>query len=75
MNCMKYIEHREIHFLEQLDQIEEALDIMDNGDILTVTNDFRPYLLYDELDSLGYPHVTEQLNDGSYKITIMKQNK
>lgn len=51
----------------------EALEGLGAGEVLTIINDRRPMFLFAELDERGYPHETHEREDGSYEITIKKQ--
>ena len=70
---MQQLDNRGLQPPEPMVRTLTTLEKMQDGDTLTIINDRRPLFLYEELDALGYPHVTEQNGDGSYKITIMKQ--
>lgn len=70
---MQQLDNRGLKPPEPMVRTLHALEKIKNGDTLMIINDRRPLFLYEELDALGYPHVTEQNEDGSYKITIMKQ--
>lgn len=50
----------------------KTLEKMKSGDSLAIINDRRPMFLYEELEALGYKHETEALEDGSFKIKIVK---
>ncbi|WP_313893568.1 DUF2249 domain-containing protein [Psychrobacillus sp.] len=50
----------------------KRLDLMSIGEKIAIINDRRPMFLYEELNDLGYAHETEELEDGSFKITITK---
>ncbi|MEH7441642.1 DUF2249 domain-containing protein [Bacillus sp. JJ1122] len=47
-----------------------ALEDLDKGQKLVIINDRRPMFLFEQLDELGYIYLTEQQDDGSYKVTI-----
>lgn len=49
-----------------------ALEKLQAGETLQITNDRRPMFLYEQLDELGYKHSTEPNEDGSFTITITK---
>jgi len=50
----------------------KMLEKMAPGESLAIINDRRPMFLYEELEALGYTHKTEALEDGSFKIKIVK---
>lgn len=50
----------------------KTLEKMKSGDSLAIINDRRPMFLYEELEALGYKHETEAMEDGSFKIKIVK---
>lgn len=50
----------------------KTLEKMKSGESLAIINDRRPMFLYEELEALGYKHETEALEDGSFKIKIVK---
>ncbi|WP_077213749.1 DUF2249 domain-containing protein [Bacillus dakarensis] len=50
----------------------EALEKLNTGETLEITNDRRPMFLYEQLDELGYKHVTTANGDGSFTIEITK---
>lgn len=50
----------------------EALEKLNAGETLQITNDRRPMFLYEQLDELGYKHVTTANDDGSFTIEITK---
>lgn len=49
-----------------------ALEKLNKGDVLKIINDRRPMFLYEQLDDLGYKHVTHPNEDGSFTIEITK---
>ncbi|QGH37027.1 DUF2249 domain-containing protein [Gracilibacillus salitolerans] len=51
------------------------LETMESGEQLAIVNDRRPMFLYEELDELGFDHVTESQEDGSFKIVITKRGE
>ncbi|MCM3122142.1 DUF2249 domain-containing protein [Mesobacillus sp. AQ2] len=50
-----------------------ALEELDEGQTLTIINDRRPMFLFEQLDELGYLYLTEQQEDGSYRVTISRK--
>lgn len=50
-----------------------ALEDLDKGQTLVIINDRRPMFLFEQLDDLGYIYLTEQQEDGSYKVTISRK--
>lgn len=50
-----------------------ALEDLAEGQTLVIINDRRPMFLFEQLDELGYLYLTEQQEDGSYKITISRK--
>ncbi|RSD26547.1 DUF2249 domain-containing protein [Mesobacillus subterraneus] len=50
-----------------------ALEELDDGQTLVIINDRRPMFLFEQLDELGYLYLTEQQEDGSYRVTISKR--
>lgn len=50
-----------------------ALEKLERGQTLVIVNDRRPMFLFEQLDELGYLYLTEQQDDGSYKVTISKK--
>lgn len=50
-----------------------ALEDLDRGQTLIIINDRRPMFLFEQLDELGYLYLTEQQEDGSYKVTISRK--
>ncbi|MCM3666605.1 DUF2249 domain-containing protein [Mesobacillus subterraneus] len=50
-----------------------ALEDLDRGQSLVIINDRRPMFLFEQLDELGYLYLTEQQEDGSYKVTISRK--
>jgi len=50
-----------------------ALEDLDKGQTLVIINDRRPMFLFEQLDELGYIYLTEQQDDGSYKVTISQK--
>ena len=50
-----------------------ALEDLDKGQTLVIINDRRPMFLFEQLDELGYIYLTEQQEDGSYKVTISRK--
>lgn len=54
-------------------RILDALDQLPPGGRVVAINDRRPLFLYPELEERGYRHETEELPDGSYRITIYKE--
>ncbi|MDF1507780.1 DUF2249 domain-containing protein [Robertmurraya sp. DFI.2.37] len=49
-----------------------ALETLAEGDTLEIINDRRPMFLYEQLDELGFKHITEPNEDGSFTIKITK---
>ncbi len=54
-------------------RILDTLKGLADDDILVAHNDRQPMFLYPELEELGYTHETQQMDDGSYRITIHKR--
>ncbi|MFT9600618.1 DUF2249 domain-containing protein [Mesobacillus sp.] len=52
--------------LSKLEELEE-------GQTLIIINDRRPMFLFEQLDELGYLYLTEQQEDGSYRVTISRK--
>lgn len=50
----------------------EKLESLEKGETLKIINDRRPMFLYEQLDDLGFKHITEQNDDGSFTIKITK---
>lgn len=50
-----------------------ALEDLDRGQTLIIINDRRPMFLFEQLDEQGYLYLTEQQEDGSYKVTISRK--
>lgn len=50
-----------------------ALEDLESGQTLVIINDRRPMFLFEQLDELGYLYLTEQQEDGSYKVTISRK--
>lgn len=50
-----------------------ALEELDKGQTLVIINDRRPMFLFEQLDEMGYLYLTEQQEDGSYKVTISRK--
>lgn len=50
-----------------------ALQDLDKGQTLVIINDRRPMFLFEQLDELGFIYLTEQQDDGSYKVTISRK--
>ncbi|WP_423407192.1 DUF2249 domain-containing protein [Heyndrickxia sp. MSNUG] len=50
-----------------------ALEDLGKGQTLVIINDRRPMFLFEQLDELGYIYLTEQQDDGSYKVTISRK--
>ncbi|WP_079509503.1 DUF2249 domain-containing protein [Mesobacillus jeotgali] len=50
-----------------------ALEELDEGQNLIIINDRRPMFLFEQLDELGYLFLTEQQEDGSYRVTISRK--
>ncbi|CAM4056468.1 DUF2249 domain-containing protein [Mesobacillus thioparans] len=50
-----------------------ALEELDGGQTLIIINDRRPMFLFEQLDELGYLYLTEQQEDGSYRVTISRK--
>ena len=50
-----------------------ALEELEKGQSLVIINDRRPMFLFEQLDELGYLYLTEQQEDGSYKVTISRK--
>jgi tRNA 2-thiouridine synthesizing protein A len=50
-----------------------ALEELDDGQTLIIINDRRPMFLFEQLDELGYLYLTEQQDDGSYRVTISRK--
>ncbi len=53
-------------------RILDALDRLPPGGRVVAINDRRPLFLYPELEERGYRHETEELPDGSFRITVWK---
>ncbi len=69
---MKVLDNRGLEPPQPMMRTLKALDEMKKGEKLAIINDRRPMFLYEELDERGYPHQTEQQEDGSFKIVITK---
>lgn len=50
-----------------------ALEELDDGQTLIIINDRRPMFLFEQLDELGYLYLTDQQDDGSYRVTISRK--
>lgn len=50
-----------------------ALEELNEGQTLIIINDRRPMFLFEQLDEMGYLYLTEQQDDGSYKVTISRK--
>jgi tRNA 2-thiouridine synthesizing protein A len=50
-----------------------ALEQLERGQTLVILNDRRPMFLFEQLDEMGYLYLTEQQDDGSYKVTISQK--
>lgn len=50
-----------------------ALEELNDGQTLIIINDRRPMFLFEQLDEVGYLYLTEQQDDGSYKVTISRK--
>ncbi|MFT4417140.1 DUF2249 domain-containing protein [Fredinandcohnia humi] len=50
----------------------KALEKLNKGETLTIINDRRPMFLYEQLEELGYKHLTSPNDDGSFQIYITK---
>lgn len=50
-----------------------ALEELEKGQSLVIINDRRPMFLFEQLDEQGYLYLTEQQEDGSYKVTISRK--
>ncbi|MBT2677769.1 DUF2249 domain-containing protein [Bacillus sp. ISL-35] len=50
-----------------------ALEEIDRGQTLIIINDRRPMFLFEQLDERGYLYLTEQQEDGSYRVTISRK--
>jgi tRNA 2-thiouridine synthesizing protein A len=50
-----------------------VLEDLDRGQTLVIINDRRPMFLFEQLDERGYLYLTEQQEDGSYKVTISRK--
>lgn len=49
------------------------LEEFETGETLIIINDRRPMFLFEQLDELGYLYLTEQQEDGSYRVTISRK--
>jgi tRNA 2-thiouridine synthesizing protein A len=49
------------------------LEEFEEGQTLIIINDRRPMFLFEQLDELGYVYLTEQQEDGSYRVTISRK--
>lgn len=49
-----------------------ALEKLGKNEKLTIINDRRPMFLYEQLDEQGYKYQTEQQDDGSFRIEIIR---
>ena len=49
-----------------------ALEKLGDKVTLTIINDRRPMFLYEHLQELGYQQLTEEQEDGSFKIEIFR---
>lgn len=52
-----------------------ALEELQEGQTLVIINDRRPMFLFEQLDEMGYLYLTEQQEDGSYKVTISRKTR
>nr|WP_304213208.1 DUF2249 domain-containing protein [Fredinandcohnia onubensis] len=50
----------------------KALEKLNKGETLTIINDRRPMFLYEQLEELGYKHITELHPEGGFQIEITK---
>jgi tRNA 2-thiouridine synthesizing protein A len=50
-----------------------VLEQLERGQTLVILNDRRPMFLFEQLDEMGYLYLTEQQDDGSYKVTISQK--
>ncbi|WP_099354251.1 DUF2249 domain-containing protein [Fredinandcohnia onubensis] len=50
----------------------KALEKLNKGETLTIINDRRPMFLYEQLEELGYKHITEPHPEGGFQIEITK---
>lgn len=50
-----------------------ALEDLEAGQQLVILNDRRPMFLFEQLDEMGYLYLTEQQEDGSYRVTISRK--
>jgi len=69
---MKILDNRGLEPPLPMMRTLKELEKMSQGESLAIINVRRPMFLYEELDALGYTHDTEELEDGSFKITIVK---
>lgn len=69
---MKVLDNRGLEPPQPMMRTLKALEKIKDGEQLAIINDRRPVFLYEELNELGYNHETEELEDGSFKITITK---
>lgn len=69
---MKVLDNRGLEPPQPMMRTLKALEKMMQGESLAIINDRCPMFLYEELDGLGYTHKTEPLEDGSFKICIVK---
>ncbi|WLR56599.1 DUF2249 domain-containing protein [Mesobacillus subterraneus] len=49
------------------------LEELEEGETLIIINDRRPMFLFEQLDELGFLYLTEQQEDGSYRVTISRK--
>ena len=49
------------------------LEDLEEGQTLIIINDRRPMFLFEQLDELGFLYLTEQQEDGSYRVTISRK--
>ena len=72
-NTVVELDNRGLEPPQPMVRILDALDRLPPGGKVVAINDRRPLFLYPELEERGYRHETEELPDGSYRITIYKE--
>ena len=58
------------HDGEPFDTITDALDDLSDGDALRLVNSFEPVPLYGVLDSRGFTHETEQVDENEWHVRV-----
>ncbi|MFC4386944.1 DUF2249 domain-containing protein [Gracilibacillus marinus] len=70
---MEVLDNRGLQPPQPMMRTLKKLESLEKGAKLAIINDRRPMFLYEELEELGFEHVTTANEDGSYQIIITKR--